>query len=175
MNSNGGCSFAAAVTIAAFTLLAQPVQAATDLETLAARVQTLEDREDIRALILAYGAAHDHRDYRTFADLFATEGEWVGGLGAAKGPQAIFELMDRTIGHKPLPNGSGTVHVMTNDQIKIDGDRASATTKWIYITPGDDGAPRMVYVGHYDDRFIRQNGEWKFLRREAPADIPVPN
>jgi hypothetical protein len=82
--------------------------------------------------------------------------------------------MDRTIGHNPLPKGSGTVHVMTNDQIKIDGDRASATTKWIYITPGDDGAPRMVYVGHYDDQFIRENGEWRFLRREAPADIPVP-
>jgi uncharacterized protein (TIGR02246 family) len=156
-------------------LIAQPsAQAATDLETLAARMQILEDREDIRALILAYGAAHDHRDYRTFADLFAAQGEWVGGLGSAKGPQAIFELMDRTIGHNPLPKGSGTVHVMTNDQIKIDGDRASATTKWIYITPGDDGAPRMVYVGHYDDQFIRENGEWRFLRREAPADIPVP-
>jgi hypothetical protein len=48
----------------------QPLLAA-DLESLAARVQVLEDREDIRALILAYGAAHDHRDYRTFAALFA--------------------------------------------------------------------------------------------------------
>ena len=153
-------------------LAQQPLQAA-DLESVAARVQILEDREDIRALILAYGAAHDHRDYRTFADLFATEGEWVGGLGSAKGPEAIFALMDRTIGHNPQPNGSGTYHVMTNDQIKIDGDSASATTKWIYITPGDDGAPRMVFLGHYDDKFIRENGEWKFLRREAPADIPA--
>ena len=154
-------------------LAQQPLQAA-DLESVAARVQILEDREDIRALILAYGAAHDHRDYRTFADLFATEGEWVGGLGSAKGPEAIFALMDRTIGHNPQPNGSGTYHVMTNDQIKIDGDSASATTKWIYITPGDDGAPRMVFLGHYDDKFIRENGEWKFLRREAPADIAPP-
>jgi hypothetical protein len=95
-------------------------------------------------------------------------------LGSAKGPQAIFELMDKTIGHNPLPNGSGTVHLMTNDQIVIEGDRASAVTKWTYVTPGDEGAPRMVYVGHYNDQFIRENGEWKFLRREAPADIPVP-
>ena len=117
----------AAITLGAM-LAQQPLQAA-DLESVAARVQILEDREDIRALILAYGAAHDHRDYRTFADLFATEGEWVGGLGSAKGPEAIFALMDRTIGHNPQPNGSGTYHVMTNDQIKIDGDSASATTK----------------------------------------------
>jgi uncharacterized protein (TIGR02246 family) len=147
---------------------------AADLESLAARVQVLEDREDIRALILAYGAAHDHRDYRTFASLFASNGEWVGGLGSAKGPEAIFALMDKTIGHKPLPNGSGTFHVMTNDQIVIQGDIASATTKWIYITPGTDNAPKLVYLGHYDDKFVREKGVWKFLRREAPADIPIP-
>ena len=162
------------VLVAAGALAQEPPRAA-DLESLAARVQTLEDREAIRALIMAYGAAHDNRDYRTFADLFATNGEWVGGLGAAKGPQAIFELMDSTIGHDPRPNGSGTYHVMTNDQIEIDGDRASATTKWIYLTPGDDGAPNLVFLGHYDDEFIREDGQWRFLRREAPVDIPPPD
>ena len=156
-------------------LLAPERTEAQDLAALAARVQVLEDREDIRELILAYGRAHDGRDYRAFAALFAREGEWVGGLGSAKGPEAIFELMDRTIGHNPQPQGSGTFHVLTNEQIEIDGDRASATTKWIYITPGDDGAPRTVFLGHYDDLFIRENGEWKFLRREAPVDIPIPD
>ena len=77
-------------TLASILLLSlistRPIQAATDLESLAARVQVLEDREAIRALILAYGQAHDHRDYRTFASLFAQNGEWVGGLGTAKGP-----------------------------------------------------------------------------------------
>jgi uncharacterized protein (TIGR02246 family) len=167
-------AWAAAGLFAVGTALSQGAAAAPDLESIAARVQVLEDREAIRALILAYGQAHDHRDYRTFASLFATNGEWVGGLGTAKGPEAIFALMDKTIGHKPLPNGSGTFHVMTNDQIVIDGDRASATTKWIYITPNDENAPKLVFLGHYDDQFVREKGVWKFLRREAPADIPVP-
>jgi uncharacterized protein (TIGR02246 family) len=144
---------------------------ADDLESLAARVQVLEDREDIRALILAYGQAHDHRDYRTFASLFASNGEWIGGLGSAKGPDAIFALMYKSIGHNPLPMGSGTFHVMTNDQIRIDGDRASATTKWLYLTPNEDSTPKPTYLGHYDDQFIRENGEWKFLRRESMSDI----
>jgi uncharacterized protein (TIGR02246 family) len=158
----------------AFSVPSQPSARDSELAKLAARVQVLEDREAIRALILAYGTAHDHRDYKTFASLFAKEGEWVGGLGSAKGPEAIFELMDRTIGHDPKPNGSGTYHVMTNDQIVITGDRASATTKWIYLTPGADNSPRMMFLGHYDDQFIRENGEWKFLRREAPVDIAPP-
>jgi uncharacterized protein (TIGR02246 family) len=144
---------------------------ADDLAALATRVQVLEDREEIRALILEYGRAHDHRDYRAFASLFATNGEWIGGLGSAKGPEAIFALMDKSIGHHPLPEGSGTFHVMTNDQIRIDGDRASSTTKWLYITSGDDEAPRLTYLGHYDDDFVRENGRWKFLRRQSVSDI----
>lgn len=167
----------AAVTVAAAVSAlgahAQQAPAPADVEALAARVRILEDREAIRALILAYGTAHDHRDYRTLASLFATNGEWVGGLGSAKGPDAIFELMDDTIGHNPRPQGSGTFHIMTNEQIEIDGDQASARTHWLYITSGDDGAPRLVFLGHYDDRFVREKGEWKFLRREAPVDIPA--
>jgi uncharacterized protein (TIGR02246 family) len=154
--------------------LAQTPEARADaLEDLAKRVQLLEDREAIRELILAYGAAHDGRDYRTFASLFARDGEWVGGLGSAKGPDAIFELMNRTIGHNPRPEGSGTFHIMANERIQIDGDRASARTQWLYLAPGDDRAPRMVYLGHYDDQFVREDGKWRFLRREAPLDIPA--
>jgi uncharacterized protein (TIGR02246 family) len=164
-------SAAALGTLALMGSFAARPALADDLESLAARVQILEDREDIRALILAYGQAHDHRDYRTFASLFATNGEWIGGLGSAKGPEAIFALMDKSIGHNPLPEGSGTFHVMTNEQIEIDGDRASATTKWLYITPGDDDSPKPTYLGHYDDQFIRENGQWKFLRRQSVSDI----
>jgi uncharacterized protein (TIGR02246 family) len=166
--------FAGAALVALLSSTSLSVMApaqADDLAALAARVRVLEDREEIRALILAYGQAHDHRDYRTFASLFATNGEWIGGLGSAKGPDAIFALMDEKIGHHPLPNGSGTFHVMTNDQIEIDGDRASAVTKWLYITPSEDNSPKPTYLGHYNDEFIRENGKWKFLRRQSVSDI----
>jgi uncharacterized protein (TIGR02246 family) len=160
----------AIVLVFTASFAARPALSA-DLESLAARIQILEDREEIRALILAYGQAHDHRDYRTFASLFAANGEWIGGLGSAQGPEAIFALLDDTIGHDPQPEGSGTFHVMTNEQIDIDGDRASATTKWLYITPSEDNSPKPTYLGHYDDQFIRENGEWKFLRRQSVSDI----
>ena len=165
---------AGSVCVAAAIISHAPAQS-PDATGLAERVQVLEDREEIRALIMAYGAAHDARDYRRFADLFAaTDGEWVGGLGTAKGRTAIFELMDDTIGHNPQPGGSGTYHVMTNDQIVIAGDRASAVTKWIYLTPSESNNPQMLFLGHYDDQFIREDGQWKFLRREAPVDIAPP-
>ena len=166
-----GSTAAVAAAVIVCVLGTPAPAAADDLATLAARVQVLEDREEIRALILTYGQAHDHRDYRTFASLFAANGEWIGGLGTAKGPDAIFALMDKSIGHNPLPNGSGTFHSMTNDQIKIDGDRASSTTKWLYITAADDNSPKLTYLGHYDDEFVRENGRWRFLRRQSVSDI----
>src|SRR3970282_1300439 len=50
----------------------------------AARVQVLEDREEIRELLLAYGRALDSRDFIAFSELFAEdEGEWIGGLASA--------------------------------------------------------------------------------------------
>jgi uncharacterized protein (TIGR02246 family) len=170
MNTRFG-RFAVAALVLPFVAFAQNAGAADDLATLAKRVQMLEDREEIRALIMAYGEAHDHRDYKAFAGLFATEGEWIGGLGAAKGPDAIFALMDKSIGHDPLPEGSGTFHVMTNDQIRIEGDRAWSRTKWLYLTPADDQSPKLTYLGHYDDEFVRENGRWRFLRRQTFSDI----
>lgn len=166
--------FAAAVFVAASLPCGGPARAA-DLEALAARVQQLEDREEIRELILAYGRALDSRDFVAFAELFARDdGEWVGGFGSARGRDAIFELMDSTIGHDPDPAGHGSFHVLTNERIDVDGDTATGVTKWIFVMPGDGGNPRWVYLGHYDDQFIRENGRWRFLRREAFTDLPAP-
>jgi SnoaL-like domain len=66
-----------AVTMLALGAFMVPRAHAADLEQLAKRVQILEDREEIRAVILAYGQAHDHRDYKMFASLFATNGSGV--------------------------------------------------------------------------------------------------
>lgn len=168
--------FAAALFVAASLPCASPARA-DDLESLAARVQQLEDREEIRELILAYGRALDSRDFVAFSELFARDdGEWVGGFGSARGRDEIFELMDSTIGHDPEPRGHGSFHVLTNERIDVagDGDTATAVTKWIFVMRGDDGNPRWVYLGHYDDRFIREDGQWRFLRREAFTDLPAP-
>jgi 3-phenylpropionate/cinnamic acid dioxygenase small subunit len=158
--------------VAAF--LAAPLVLAADLDELAARVQQLEDREEIRELLLAYGRALDSRDFIAFSELFAEEeGEWIGGLGAAKGRQAIFDLMDKSIGHNRPRTGPPSYHVFSNEQITVDGDSASATTKWIFVMQNDETSPRWVYLGHYDDTFVRESGRWRFLKRQAFTDIPA--
>jgi uncharacterized protein (TIGR02246 family) len=148
--------------------------AAADTSSIEARLQRLEDREEILALISAYGHALDGRDFHAFAALFAEQGEWIGGLGSAKGPEAIFELMDSSIGHGTLGRGAPSFHIFSNESMAIDGDTARTVTKWVFVMQGEDDAPRWVYLGHYNDELVREDGSWRFLRREAVTDIPGP-
>jgi uncharacterized protein (TIGR02246 family) len=162
-----------ALAACALALVVVPSLAA-EPGSLEERLQRLEDREEIRNLLLEYGRALDGRDFAAFAALFAaTDGEWVGGLGSAKGREAIRELMESTIGSGLGGAPPSSFHVFSNERIDVDGDRASAVTKWVFVRQGEDAAPEWVFLGHYDDTFVRENGRWRFLRREAFTDLPV--
>ena len=140
-------------------------------DTMESRLKRLEDREEIRQLIMDYGRFLDQRDFRSFSELFAkTEGEWDGGFGRAKGSKAIRELMESTIGKDTTMTQS--CHLFTNETIHVNGDQATALTKWIFVVPGESNRPQLVFLGHYEDSMIRKDGRWKFLRRVVHADIP---
>jgi len=62
---------------------------AQDSKSLAARVQRLEDIEEIQAVLLDYGRYLDARDFAGYSRLFAKDGDWVGGFGTVQGPAAI--------------------------------------------------------------------------------------
>lgn len=139
--------------------------------SLEARLKRLEDREEIRGLLMDYGRFLDKRDFKSFSELFAeTEGEWIGGFGSAKGSKAICDMMETTIGKDA--SISQSVHLFTNETIQVNGDRASAVTKWICVVTGELDRPQPYFIGHYEDTMIREKGSWKFLRRVVHSDIP---
>jgi len=135
------------------------------------RIKILEDREEIRQLLIDYGRFLDQGDFKSFSELFAkTEGEWIGGFGRARGSTAICELMENTIGKGT--GASQSLHLFTNETIHVDGDQASALTKWIFAVTGEANRPQILFIGHYEDTMIREDNSWKFLRRVVHADIP---
>jgi 3-phenylpropionate/cinnamic acid dioxygenase small subunit len=161
------------VCLAAVMLLISETVAAQSSAGLAERIDALESREQIRDLIIEYGRALDHQDFVAYSELFEEEqGTWVGGMGSATGRAAIFKLMDESIGHADQPVEPTSHHVFTNIQINVDGDSAAATTKWTFVVQSEAGSPQWFYLGHYDDEFVRKDGRWYFLRREAFTDIP---
>ena len=71
-----------------------PADAASDR----ARLNRLEARDAIHDLMMAYGRTLDNRDFQAFADLWASDAEYVQGVGpGAKGPAAIRGKTDQFI------------------------------------------------------------------------------
>ena len=148
------------------------VLAAQNDASVASRLQRLEDIEEIRTVLLDYGRFLDSRDLAAYSRLFATDGEWVGGFGSAKGPAGILEFMQKNLGTGPNRNNS--YHILSNFEIEVKGDTATAWSRWTFIIPAADGKPVISQAGRYDDTLVRENGRWRFKRRTASNDIPAP-
>ena len=160
------------LTFAACALLT-PVLAQNNA-SLATRIQKLEDVEEIRLLLTDYGRFLDARDLVAYSKLFAKDGEWVGGFGSAKGPEGILAFMQKNLG--TAPNRANNYHILSNFEIEVgsgaQGDTAAAWSRWAFIVPAADGKPSLAQGGRYQDKLVRENGHWKFLRREAFNDLP---
>jgi hypothetical protein len=124
-------------------------------------------------LLLDYGRFLDSRDFGAYSRLFAKDGTWVGGFGSVQGPAAIQAFMEKNIG--TAPNRANNYHLLSNFAIDVQGDKATAWSRWTFVVPGTDARPVIAQAGHYDDALIRENGRWKFQRRVAGSDLPVPS
>ena len=139
--------------------------------SLAERIQRLDDIEEIRTLLTNYGRFLDAHDFKSYGQLFARDGEWIGGFGSVTGPTAIEAFMVKNIGTPGKP--SATYRLLTNFIIDVRGDTATAWSRWNFVTPGADKKPAIAQGGHYEDTLVREGGHWRFRRREAFTDIPV--
>lgn len=162
----------AALLLSVFAATAQAPRAVQGDSSTAARLQRLEDIEEIRTLLLNYGRFLDSRDLAAYSRLFAKDGEWVGGFGSAKGPAGIQAFMEKNLGTGP--NRGNTFHILSNFVIDVRGDAATAWSRWTFVTPGADGKPVISQAGRYEDTLVREDGRWKFKRRVAANDIPAP-
>jgi uncharacterized protein (TIGR02246 family) len=141
--------------------------------SLAARVQRLEDKEEIRLLLTDYGRFLDARDLAAYSKLFAKDGEWVGGFGSSnKGPAEVLTFMQKNLGTGPNRNNS--FHILSNFEIDVKGDTATAWSRWTFVVPAADGKLVISQSGRYDDLLVREDGKWRFKRRTASNDIPTP-
>ena len=143
---------------------------------LAARVQALEDREAIRTLWADYGRTLDARDFAAFAQLFARDAEFVGGPGSpAKGREAIGAFLEKAIDTN-YPNSKGrNFHLYFNESIDVHGDQGTGLSKGGFVmATGDNSKADFLLLATYRDQFVREDGRWKFKRREVIGEIPVP-
>jgi uncharacterized protein (TIGR02246 family) len=143
--------------------------------SLESRLQRLEDAEAIRLLLDRYIELNESRDYAAYSQLFAKDGELVTRRGRTTGPQAIHEFLEKNFGaqtrtaNDPL---QGSSHILSNIKVVVDGDAATATSRWTLLTQGGD-RPQVGQAGRYVDKLVREGGVWKFQQRTIQREIPV--
>jgi hypothetical protein len=168
-----------ALTVAAMTLalglttngaLGQTANASLSLEQQLRRIQ---DRETIEELLITYGRFLDKQDLVGYSNLFAKDGVWEGGIGSAKGPKEIREMLEAVFGRTARGQYDNSYHIMSDIIIDVDGDTATSWSRWTWIVEGEDGKPVPQRSGHYEDKMVRESGEWKFQHRLTVTELPT--
>jgi uncharacterized protein (TIGR02246 family) len=140
------------------------------------QLRVLEDREEIRQLLVDYGRTLDQRDFKAFSKLFSENAEYVsGGSEAIKGSAAIARFLEEVFRKNPTGVRSPNFHLFTNEIIHVNGDEAVAISKGLFVIPNQANVPEIAMLATYNDVLVRDQNKWKFKRRVVTGDIPAPN
>jgi ketosteroid isomerase-like protein len=132
------------------------------------------DRAEIENLSNKYMVAVDAGDIDTVMSTWHEDGELISVFGTDRGKDAIRALMSDFGGGRveAVPEGATsrprTRHQIINHVIDVDGDTATTTAYWFAMTnrtPQND--VQLLYMGHYEDVLVRENGKWLFKSRKV--------
>jgi hypothetical protein len=137
------------------------------------RLERLESVAEIQQLILDYRKHLFARDLGSYSQLFCRDGEWSGPHGRAVGPEGIRALLDATLEPNPPAPGATAWHFLSLPEISVGAHRATATTTWTLIQRDPDDTPTVSRLGRYEDVFEREDGRWKFKRRNCFIEVPA--
>jgi hypothetical protein len=138
--------------------------------------ERIEIERACERLVYVYSRALDLGDMSAAADCFAAN----GSMARPMMPDAVIQGRE-TIRASLLtrPKTLLTKHLATNVMIDVESrDSASGLSylTMISTTPPADAKPPFVsqgpiYFGEFKDRFVRENGAWKFLERRGSIQM----
>ena len=138
--------------------------------------ERIEIERACERLVYEYSRALDLGDLSGAADFFAEQGSMARPMApdaAIQGREAIrASLLTR-------PRTLHTKHLATNVMIDVESRDAASGISYLTMiatTPPPDAKPPFlsqgpVYFGEFKDRFVRENGAWKFLERRGSIQM----
>ncbi len=139
-------------------------------------LERLQIERACERLVYAYSRALDVGDMSAAADFFAEN----GSMARPMAPSQVIQGRE-TIRASLLtrPKTLLTKHLATNIVIDVesaDSARGISYLTMIATTPGNNTEPPFlsqgpIYFGQFEDRFVRENGTWKFLERRGSIQM----
>lgn len=135
------------------------------------RVRRLEDLAEIQQLCVDYGRFLDRGEFASYAQLFCEDGELaIGGAPPVKGREAIRTSMEQSLGGRI----GESAHQIGTASVEFDGDGATSEIQWTVLAPDAAGGLSPMALGHHIDELAREDGRWRFRRREIRFEVPRP-
>jgi hypothetical protein len=129
----------------------------------------LKDRMDIIDLAVRYSTAASRLDARGIASVFTADGR-LAGLTKLVGQPDVELVGSKAIAafFEPIYGGAIELvhHLSQVTDLKIQGDRASATTMIVEFARPKGGGNMLFVLGEYLDDIARTPEGWRFSRRE---------
>ena len=127
----------------------------------------LLDRQAIFDLTIAYGWILDHGPRDRLREVFTEDAVAVYGGVEHHGVDEIITKVDEALGRLSISQ-----HIITNQQVEIDGDRATARCYLHaqHTRRGTEGGENFVMAGRYEDRVLRTAAGWRIEHRVLTID-----
>lgn len=138
-------------------------------------MQKAADRLAIEDLLVDYYANFGSASNENFADFYTEDAVFDVNGKVAKGREGITALYNG-MGDEGAVIPPGVFHMLlTNPQVKIDGDTATVKIFWTGILNDKlDGPPHLQEHGREYDALVKKDGKWLISKRVVVADSGMP-
>ncbi len=120
------------------------------------------DIQEIKALNAKYNFSLDEGNADAWARCFTADGAFNAAIDGAK-PKGTEQL--KAFVPTCIATFGTMYHLTTNEIISVDGENARQKCYLQFFTKKDDTLDGYICV--YDDWLKRENGDWKYSRRDV--------
>ena len=150
---------------------------------MALSLQQISDRIEINDLLIRYTKAIDEKDWRLLDTVFTPDAEldYVSSGGIKGGYPEVRTWLSKALAIFPV-----TLHYVTNSEVTLSGDRASARTAVynpMFFTNPDGSTHHFAVGAWYVDELVRTKDGWRiakrredqaFLEGSLPKSLQIP-
>jgi hypothetical protein len=138
------------------------------MQTLEQRVRLLEDRNEINDLVIRYATLLDDAQWEALGELFMEDGVFASVNSTTTGRIAIVENFK--VKHAPF---TATLHDPHGIVVDVIDDNHAKGTVIGYAELGQPGLTLVTSIRYHDD-YQRDNGVWRFARRQVLSLYSMP-